>query len=86
MATIDDKISRLVTPAEYQSAREHIFPSISSWQWFNRTHRSTLRLRGALLRLTGRMLVDPDCYDEVVIQVGGRPMNYGPSSVRASEG
>ena len=85
MTQLDNKLSRLVTPAVYQSARAHIFPSFSSWQWFNRANRSTLRSQGALLKLTGRMLVDPDCYDAVVIQVGGRPMKYGPGSIRTSQ-
>lgn len=65
------QLSRLQTPAEYQSAgRSHIFPSQTSLQWHMRQHRAELARRGALLKVAGRVLIDSQRMDEAVLALG----------------
>ena len=65
---------------DYGSAREHVFPSRSSLEWFVRVHRRHLIEQGALLVICGRRMVNPDVFDTVVLRVGQQ------SAARPGEG
>lgn len=65
-----NRLSKLVTPTAYQSARKHIFQSSSSLQWFVRGHREHLIRAGALLIVAGRLLIDERRFDAAVIAIG----------------
>jgi len=54
----------------YQASRPAIFPSMDSLKWFCRQHRATLISRGAIISPTGRKLIVPAVFDQVVIEVG----------------
>ena len=61
----------LVTPNDYrESGRTDIFPSPASLQWFIRCNKSALVEHKALLMPTGRKLINPAAFDQVVIDVG----------------
>jgi hypothetical protein len=62
----------LVTPAEYAAERVQVFPSGESFRWFERQHRVELVERGALVKPTGRKLVNPALFDQVVLEIGAR--------------
>ena len=62
-------IERLVTLEDYQSTRVRIFPSESSLKWHLRVHRADLAAGGAILRVAGRLLIDPPKFDQVVLQI-----------------
>ena len=62
----------LVTPAEYAAERVQVFPSGESFRWFDRTHRAELVERGALVKPTGRFLVNPPLMDQAVLEIGTR--------------
>lgn len=62
-------IERLVSPQDYQSSRSRIFPSESSLRWHLRAHRADLAAGGAVVRVAGRLLIDPLRFDEVVLTI-----------------
>jgi hypothetical protein len=64
------ELSRLTTPAAYQAARGHIFPSATSLQWFMRRHRDALLKDHAVLKPAGRFLIDAEAFDKAVIRIG----------------
>lgn len=63
-------LDTLVSLSAYQATREHIFPSQTSLRWFIRKNRASLVERLALLRLAGRLVVNPTVFDEVVMTTG----------------
>lgn len=80
MHTPSPAIDRLVTPSEYQAARARIFPSEASLRWHLRVNRSELVAGGALLRVAGRLLVDPERLDALVMAIATRAeANDSPS-------
>lgn len=62
----------LITPAEYVSARAQVFPSEESFRWFERANRAELVDCGAVLKPTGRKLIDPTACDAAVMRIGKR--------------
>lgn len=62
-------IERLVSPKDYQASRSRIFPSESSLRWHLRLHRTELAAGGAVVRIAGRILIDPLRFDDVVLQL-----------------
>ncbi|MFO1337930.1 MAG: hypothetical protein U1F53_06775 [Burkholderiaceae bacterium] len=64
-----------VEPETYVQARPHVFPSLEAWRYFIRTHRAELVSAEALLRPTGRLLIEPVKFDQVVRNVGLRMAN-----------
>ena len=69
MPTATSAVDRLVTPSDYQAARARIFPSESSLRWHLRVHRAELVAEGAVVRLAGRLLIDPDLFDEAILKI-----------------
>ncbi len=65
-------IARAIRPEDYRAARPQIFPSHESFRWFQRHHLAELVDAGALMRPTGRWLVNPEVFDRVVLEVGQR--------------
>ena len=63
---------QLLTPAEYAADRPQIFPGLESLRWFERMHRTELVECGALLKPTGRKLVNPSEFDAAVVRIGKR--------------
>lgn len=63
-------VSQLQRLAAYREQRPNIFPSVASLDWFMRNNRQQLVDAGALLMLTGRLMVDPPKFDAVVGEVG----------------
>ncbi len=71
----NEVINRAMRPEEYRAARPQIFPSLESFRWFQRHNQQVLIESGALLRPTGRWLVNPEHFDRVVLEVGQRRAN-----------
>ena len=68
---VEHQTKGLVTLQDYrESGRTDIFPSPASLQWFIRCNKSALIERKALLMPTGRKLINPVAFDQVVIDVG----------------
>jgi hypothetical protein len=65
-------VSTLQAPTDYQQARQHLFPSFGSLQWYMRRNRPELEKSGALLMIAGRLMVDPASFDQVVVDAGRR--------------
>ena len=63
-------LSRLMSLEAYRAGREHIYPSDTSLRWFIRVQRGRLLAKSALLVLNGRLMVDPDSFDQAVIEAG----------------
>jgi hypothetical protein len=72
LATLEIRVSPvpLQSPSRYQEERIEIFPSIASWQWFCRRHRAALLQAHAISKPTGRLMVNPEAFDQVVTEVG----------------
>ena len=64
--------SNLLLPDTYRASRETVFKSEDSFRWFCRQNRPELVKAGALVRPTGRWLVDPTAFDCVMLAVGMR--------------
>mgnify|MGYP000946367100 FL=1 len=62
----------LMRPDDYRADKSHIYPSADSFRWFCRQNRDELIKAGALIRPTGRWLVNPPAFDQVVLSVGAR--------------
>lgn len=62
-------LSGLVKLAGFREQRQHLFPSKSSLDWFVRQNRGHLVEAGALLMHTGQWFVDPERFDECVVEV-----------------
>ena len=61
----------LKNPLEYRAdGRESIFPSEASLGWFVRKNKARLVERGAILAPTGRKLINPEVFDQVVLEIG----------------
>lgn len=57
-------VAALVEPEKFRApAREHVFKSEQSLQWFMRRHRDALVKAGALVLLVGRWYVHPARFD-----------------------
>lgn len=57
---------------EYRAANASIFPSVESWRWFIRQHRSELDAAGALCYLAGKVFVRPEVFAECLVRIGTR--------------
>lgn len=54
----------------YQSERSDIFGSTTSLEWYIRRHRRRLNQAGALLVVSGRLMVDEKSFDNAVLEIG----------------
>lgn len=68
---------KLMRPEDYQAANRTLFPSMESWRWYCRVNRIELIAAGALLRPTGRWLVDPDAFHKATVAIGLRRAREG---------
>jgi hypothetical protein len=73
-----EALNRLQLPAEYIAQRQHLFPSQPSFDWFVRRNRDALVQAGAMLRPTGRWLVQPDSFDQAVLAIGTQRAKANP--------
>lgn len=64
------KISGLVSILAYQGENEALWPTLASFRWFIRNHRSVLVEKGALLEISGRAFVHVQNFEAVVFAVG----------------
>jgi hypothetical protein len=67
---VQTQLPNLVTLAQYREARQQIFPSDTSLDWFLRKHRPYLVAVGGLLMIAGRWLVSPMEFDAYVLANG----------------
>ena len=63
-------LSELSTREQYQADRQTAFPSATSLDWHIRRHKSVLLEKGALVFLSGRLLVNPPRFDAVTLELG----------------
>jgi hypothetical protein len=76
-----NQLSALLKPEQYRlEGRTDVFPSSASLEWFIRKHKKNLIIRGALLAPTKRKLINPDLFDDVVLEIG-RAMTSGERSL-----
>lgn len=84
--TSQGSLSDLVRPADFARARQAIFPSVGSFDWFVRQHRARLVEVGALVFLAGRNYVHPSRADQIIAAIGreqaARGMGAGLPSVQ----
>ena len=67
---MSEQFASIKSRSDYQSARCEIFSSTASLDWYIRRHRIHLTRSGALLVISGRLLVDEKLFDMVVIDIG----------------
>lgn len=79
-------LCRWQTPTDYQTARENVFPSRASLQWFLRSHRRQLIAAGALASVNRRVLIDPPRFDGVVLQIGRQTAGRSFSGMEHASG
>ena len=60
---------RLMAPADFASAHQHLFPSVTSLSWYMRVHRAALLEAGALMMVRGRLMIDPEPFGRVYIEL-----------------
>lgn len=72
MEQTESAVGALRSPSEYQTERETLFPSPGALSWFMRRHRSALTAAAALVVVNRRLLVVPDRFDRVVLEVGAQ--------------
>ncbi len=63
-------INGLQKAADYVSARSDAFPSIHSYEWWERQNRQALVAAGALVYVGRRKFVDPIKADAVIREAG----------------
>ncbi len=64
---MSNTIEQLMSIDDYVALRRHVFPSVDSFKWFMRKHRTRLVESGALVRPTGRWLVNAAVCDSAVM-------------------
>ena len=64
------KVAQLLALEQYRAQRAHLFPSLSSLQWWMRTHRRQAIEAGALLLVRGRYHVNPEKMDACIAAAG----------------
>ncbi|MBN8491156.1 MAG: hypothetical protein J0M00_06995 [Burkholderiales bacterium] len=63
-------LSALLAPDEYRQARERLFASDGSFQWYVRRHKAALIDANALLMHAGRWWVHADKFDSFLLAAG----------------
>ena len=63
-------MASLITREEYQQDRRTVFPSTTSLDWHVRRYKAALLDGGALVFLAGRLLVNPQRFDEITLELG----------------
>jgi len=56
----------------FQAANAHVFPSVPSLRWFYRQHRAALLEAGAVVEITGRLLINTRVFSRVALEIGSR--------------
>jgi hypothetical protein len=79
MAT--NSLANFLTLAEYRAERPSVFPSQASVEWFVRQRYAEMLAAGALVKIAGRLLVDPEITDTVAVE-HGLAMARGEKPVR----
>ena len=77
-----EMVNRLQLPKHYVAARSHIFGNKHAFNWFVRSNLAELVATQALVRPTGRWLVQPDAFDEAVLSIGARRASVAPGGQR----
>lgn len=72
----DTDVSTLVLVPEYQAARQHLFPSATSLDWYVRVNRADLVAAGALLKIANRWRVQPARFDAAVMSIGAKQAQH----------
>lgn len=71
MSQTHNYLGALISLDEYRNTgRSHIFPSLSSLQWFIRKNKPFLIKNSALLMPAGRVLINEECFDHAVMEIG----------------
>ena len=63
-------VAALISREEYLAARQRIFPSGGSLDWYLRGNRDALIKCGALTLIRGRWLINAQAFDAHVLQAG----------------
>lgn len=69
-AAAQASVAQIVALDLYREQRENLFPSLSSFQWWLRTHRRRAIEGGALLLVRGRYHVNPQRMDACIAAAG----------------
>ena len=77
-------IQELTALTDYQQSRAHLFPSIESLRWFIRRNKLELISAGAILEIAGRIRVNPEAFDSVVLLAGKRAMQHAFGAVASA--
>lgn len=71
MSQTRNNLDALISLEDYRNAgRSHIFPSLSSLQWFIRKNKPFLIKNSALLMPAGRVLINEVYFDHAVMEIG----------------
>lgn len=73
-------LSCLSSVAGYRDARQNIFPSRGSLDWFIRRNKPELIETGALLFIAGQWRVHTDRFDRCVLDIGARLAHRTPQT------
>lgn len=65
-------LQNLMTMPEYRAQRAHVFRSDESLRWAVRQHGDELISRGALVLIGRQKMVEPERFDSVMMDIGGR--------------
>lgn len=68
---MESTVAHLISLSDYRSnGRSAVFPSAYSLDWFIRKHKQILLDRGAIISPTGRKLINPTEFDQLVLEIG----------------
>lgn len=70
-------LEQLQAPDEYRSStpgRQRLFPSKGAFDWYYRTHRDDLVRCRAVLMICGRRMVNPELFDNFVVNAGANDL------------
>jgi hypothetical protein len=71
MSQTHNNLDVLISLETYRNAgRSHIFPSLSSLQWFIRKNKPFLISNSALLMPAGRVFINEVRFDHAVMEIG----------------
>lgn len=65
-------LQKLIPLPEYRVQRPQVFKSDESLRWFVRQHADELVQRGALVLLGRQKMANPETFDQVAYDIGGR--------------
>jgi len=72
------EISTLTSAEIYrQNGRTNVFPTRASLDWFIRKHKKKLTQKNAIVYPTGRKLINPSLFDELLVEVCNQTSSGG---------